>query len=59
MNNVLQKVFGALELDAGRFIFKQAKSLKASEFVDFLRYPFSRESQKIDLVVDNSSSHKG
>lgn len=59
MNNVLQKVFGALELNTGRFIFKQAKSLKASEFVDFLKYLLSHYSQKIYLVVDNGSSHKG
>lgn len=59
MSNVLQKVFGALELATGRFIFKQAKSLKNHEFVAFLRYLLSRYSQKIYLIADNGSSHKG
>lgn len=59
MNNIYQKVFGALDLDSGRFTFRQAKSLKANEFVAFLKYLLTRYKQKIYLVIDNGSSHKG
>lgn len=59
MNNVFQKVFGALELQSGRFIFRQAESLKATEFSKFLKYLLTRYNCKIYLVVDNGSSHKG
>lgn len=59
MNNVLQKVFGAVELQSGRFIFRQAESLKATEFAKFLNYLLTRYRCKIYLVIDNGSSHKG
>ena len=59
MNNVYQKVFGAIDLATGRFLYRRAPSLKAVEFVAFMRHLLTRYSQKVYLVVDGGSSHKG
>lgn len=59
MNNVYQKVFGAVDLASGRVWYRRAPSLKAVEFVKFMRHLLSRYAHKVYLVVDGGSSHKG
>jgi putative transposase len=59
MNNVYQKVFGAIDLATGRFLYRRGSSLKGEQFVAFLKHLLTRYTCKVYLVVDNGSSHKG
>lgn len=59
MSSYFRKAFGAIELTTGRFIFSQTQSLKALHFLSYLKYLLTRFNQKIYLVVDNGTSHRG
>lgn len=60
MGSVYQKVFGAVELFTGRFHYRRASSLKSVQFVEFLRKIRAfYKGQKVYLIVDNGTSHKG
>lgn len=59
MSSVYQKVFGAIDLATGRFLYRRGSSLKGEQFVAFLKHLLTRYRCKVYLVVDNGSSHKG